>query len=198
MRQNPYERPESLAKQPRRAGSRILVKGCLGILALTGAFIAACPFALRSYLPRNRARVVNNIRLVMQAEEQFAEANGGYTWVGCLALPEECWTSYPKDGPRFLSERPTWGFWRMTFIPGPPVEAGVDHTFKSYALVARIPLDGQSSFCADSAGTFCLVKYDLGWGHTAQVEDGRCVVTDPARHEVELDDLDYSYCVPME
>jgi len=190
--------PRKVERDARGGGWSIFTKVCLAVSIFTVAFCVGCVgciFALKSYLPRNRARVIDNIRLVTQAEEQYAEAYGGYTWVGCPALPEECWPSYPKDGPRFLSELPTWHFWDMEFYPGPPAETGADHTFQSYALMANGRLDGMSSFCADSTGTFCVVKVDLGVA--VQIEDGQCVVTDPAQDEVEQSELNF-LCVPMD
>jgi hypothetical protein len=166
-------------------------KGCLILVALgviAVAVFVGVSVAGRAYLPQNDALVVEDVRMVMLAEEKYAAANGGhYGRIECLVRPTDCIPSYPQDGPSFLDgsereiralRRGSRGFWSLRFIPGPPVDGNESalNDLQSYAFVANPAFDGLRSFCADSTGTFCVVSLELGDGPA--IVNGKC--DDPA------------------
>ena len=172
-KENPY-RPTAVVRDKGGAGARILAHGCLASILLSVGACVACPFVVRSYLPRNQARVIRDIRIVMSAEERYAAASGGsYGSLECLVRPVECIPSYPRRGPSFLegSDRRIRGilagrrgFYALRLELGPHDQ--------SYAFVAAPLFDGPKSFCGDSTGTFCVKEMELGVGPST--EDGQC------------------------
>jgi len=169
-----------------RDALRELTLGALGV----SAGVVVWVFGFQPPLPRNESAVISDIRSVISAQAGYESTNYGY-FEGrfeCLANPAECLPGYPPTAPTFLDQaiaslQARKGYDRFAH-PGPtPAELqpkASRTSVESYAITAVPSAPGRSgvrAFCGDTTGRVCATRD----GTPPVVEDGFCVVDDPAR-----------------
>jgi hypothetical protein len=156
------------------AAVSVVLAPFLGIVAAI-----VIPSILRARVAANEAATIGDIRMVIYAEAQYSEHNGGhYGTLECLNAPQDCLVTRASTNPYVAPELllPERAGYRRTFYPGRDAgfRAGHPHQYlQTFAYVAYPLVSGRTgvrTLCGDSSGRVCFTR-SLG---EMTVEYGLC------------------------
>ncbi len=144
------------------------------VVAVAGIVAAVViPAMSRAFIASNEAATLGDIRTVIDAQESYKAANGGFyeSNLACLTAPSAiaCIPSYPTNAPTFLdstlaSQTAKSGYNRsFTGGPGPasiPPNASPTstRTYRYDATPTVVGVTGVRGFAADAGGSICFTS----------------------------------------